>query len=196
MNRQEFIDNVEDVADFLSFCFDNNYDSYAECIYDDSSRDDYINEQLPEMVSYNSWYEIRDTLNSLSDQGNYDYWRRDNYGDWNGIDDDEFEYMKNDLLERLDEDNFFDDDEGEEEEEPCPLCIEDPFEDEDPLEPGDFEEVLGSIQGVPQYDTVVAMNLARLRAAHDESVKADEEFRKIIEESNRLTAGDLSAVLR
>lgn len=200
MYRQEFIDNIEDVSDFLNFCFDNNYDGHAECIYSDEARDEYINDWLSETVGYDAWYDIKDTLNSLADQGTYDYWRRDDYGDWVGIDDSEFEYMKNELLEYLDNDGFFEDgseDEDNDGEEQCRLLdVEDPFTEEDPLEPGDFGGILSSMQGVPQYDTVVAMNLAKLRAAHDASVKADEEFRKIVEESNRLTAGDLSAVLR
>ena len=80
MYRQEFIDNIEDVSDFLDFCFDNNYDGQVECIYSDAARDEYINDWLSETVGYDAWYDIKDTLNSLADQGTYDYWRRDDYG--------------------------------------------------------------------------------------------------------------------
>lgn len=205
MRRDEFIEEINNIYDLMDFCWNNNYDSFVENIYGDESRNEYIENDISERRSCgDSWWEIRDWLYSIDDHGDYDYWRLDDWGDWQGVDDCLFEELKENLLEELDSDGFFED-ADEDDEEADDYCDDgNPRFDEpvgaasldDLLEPGNFADALGGIEGVPQYDSVVAMNLARLRAAEDERIRVDQEFQRIMEESNRLTAGDFSAVFQ
>ena len=195
MNRQDFVDNINYISELIEFCNDYGYESHIEQIYDDEQRNDAIEEQINERREYERWWEIRDWLYNLESEGSYDYWRLDDYGDWCGLDDSDFEDMKENLLSELEEDNFFD---NEEDEEPYddgnPPFVE-PVEEE-VLEPGNFETVMNGFENVPQFDAVIALNLARMRAEQDERVRVEDEFQRIVNESNNLTAGDLSAVFQ
>ena len=206
MRREEFFDQVTDICDLIDFCNDNYaYESFVSDydIMDAESRDSYIDEDIEERLRYNSWTDVRDYLDSLTESYEYDYWRLAD-GEWYGIDDREFDYLRDQLVELLDENDFFDE-EGEEDDGNPSLnhdpalnvhCYGDLPVASEELEPGDFTAALGSFSGVPQFDTVVARNLARLRAEADERIRVDEEFQRIMEENNRLTAGDLSAVFQ
>ena len=199
MNRQDFVGNINYISELIEFCNDYGYESHVEQIYDDEQRNDAIEEQINERREYERWWEIRDWLYNLESEGSYDYWRLDDYGDWYGLDDSDFEDMKESLLSELDEDNFFDEEE-EEGEEPSDSGdgYDSPFEpvEEEELEPGDFDTVMNGFENVPQFDAVIALNLARMRAEQDERVRVEDEFQRIVNESNNLTAGDLSAVFQ
>ena len=187
MRRQEFIDDVCDTGELISFCYNHGYDYYVEDIYCDETRNELIDNEISEWGG--TWWELRGYLYDLADRGDYDYWRRDDYdGSWVGIDEDEFESMKSDVLENLDNDGFFDDDDEDDEED------DDIFEPEEVLGPGDFMNAIGSIESVVPYDKVIAANLARIHAEQEEAERLYEKMKKIDEEANRLTAGDFSAV--
>ena len=206
MRREEFFDQVTSIYDLVNFCSDNYaYESFVSDydIMDAESRDSYIDEDVYERLRYNNWTDVRDYLDSLESSSEYDYWRLCD-GEWYGIDDCEFDYLRDQLVELLDENDFFDE-EGEEDDGNPSLnhdpamnihCYGDLPVASEELEPGDFTAALGSFSGVPQFDTVVARNLARLRAEADERIRVDEELQRIMEENNRLTAGNLSAVFQ
>lgn len=195
MNRQDFVDNINYISELIEFCNDYGYESHIEQIYDDEQRNDAIEEQINERREYERWWEIRDWLYNLESEGSYDYWRLDDYGDWCGLDDSDFEDMKENLLSELDEDNFFDNEEDEESYDDGNPPFVEPVEEE-VLEPGNFETVMNGFENVPQFDAVIALNLARMRAEQDERVRVEDEFQRIVNESNNLTAGDLSAVFQ
>lgn len=187
MRRQEFIDDICDIGDLVTFCCNYGYDHYVDDIYYDETRNDFIDNEISEWDG--TWWELRDYLYDLGDRGDYEYWRRDEYdGSWVGIDNDEFESLKSDVLEALDEDGFFDEDDEDDEED------EAPFEPEEVLEPGNFMNALESVGSVVPYDKVIAANLARIHAEQEEAERLYEKMKKIDEEANKLTAGDFSAV--
>lgn len=121
MTRQEFLDEITTWYDLIEWC-NNHMCSYCDDIYSDEARDEYIDEALVDMARNNNWYELRDILSNLAT--GHDYWCRDEYGDWHGVDD-EFDEYFNDVLEWADENGEFD----EEEEEPL-FVDEDDYEDE------------------------------------------------------------------
>ena len=109
MTRQEFIDDILDMSDLYNFCANTRgYDHVIEDIYAEDALDDYVNN---EVSSYTDW---RDLYNFLEDiPTGYDWYRIDYYGDITGIDDSEFEDIKSDLLDELDSDEWFEDEEEE-----------------------------------------------------------------------------------
>lgn len=200
MLRSEFIDEVTDIYDLMRFCWDNGYDDWPDRwdVYSDEARNDCISNEIIDLARNEYWGDVRDYLDGL-DSG-WDYWRLVD-GEWYCVDDSEFDYLKEHLLETLDDDGFFDTDDDEEDDycdDGNPRFDEPVGADamEEALEPGNFADALNGINAVPQYDMVVAQNLARLRAAENERIRVDEELSRIVEESNRLTAGNLSAVFQ
>lgn len=111
MTRQEFLDDVCDFSELREFCYDNDC-GICDDIYDDESKDDYINEHLSDMADdWRSLYRILDDIPT-----GYDYYRLDDYGDFNGLDDDDFEDYKDEVLEWMDNNEYWDEDEDDEEE--------------------------------------------------------------------------------
>lgn len=114
MTRQEFLDDVCDFSELRDFCYDNDC-GICDDIYDDESKDDYINEHLSDMADdADSWQSLYRTLDDIPT--GYDYYRLDDYGEFNGLDDDDFEDYKNDVLEWMDDNEYWDEDEEDEEE--------------------------------------------------------------------------------
>lgn len=111
MTRQQFIDEVNDWWELIDFC--NEYEcSYCEDVYSEESRDDYINEDLVDMArNADSWSSLLDILNDITT--GYDYYRRTDYDDWEGLGDYEFNDYKNDVLEWADNNEIWEDDEEE-----------------------------------------------------------------------------------
>lgn len=112
MTRQEFIvdlcdfDQLRDFADTFSYEFD---DVYTQEQYD-SEIDDRVSEDDL------SWQDLRDYLTSLPD--GYDFYTRDQWGDWEGRHSDDIDDLKAAFLNWADgEDDVFDPEEEEEDEE-------------------------------------------------------------------------------
>ena len=137
MTRQQFIDEVNDWWELIDFCNDEGC-SYCDDVYSEESRDDYINEQLVDMArNADSWSELLDTLNDITT--GYDYYRRDDYGEWSGLGDYEFNEYKDDVLEWADDQEIWEDDE----EEPLPEDDEDEDDDFVADEPISIGELMG-----------------------------------------------------
>ena len=114
MTRREFLDDVCDFSELRDFCDDNDC-RICDDIYDDESKDDYINEHLSDMADdADDWRSLYRTLDDIPT--GYDYYRLDDYGDFNGLDDDDFGDYKDDVLEWMDENEYWDEDEDDEEE--------------------------------------------------------------------------------
>jgi len=116
MTRQDWIDNITTWYELIDFCNEEGYEDYINDIYSEESRDDYLNYSLVEMARQaDSWESLLETLNDIPT--GYDYYRQDDYGDWVVLDCDyDFRERKDEVLERLDDDEFWDDYEEEEEE--------------------------------------------------------------------------------
>lgn len=137
MTRQQFIEEVADWYELIDFCNDEGC-GYCDDVYSEESQDDYINEQLVDMArNADSWSELLDALNDIIT--GYDYYRRDDYGEWYGLDDYEFNEYKDDVLGWGDDNDIW---EEEEEEEPLP---DEDDEDDDFVvdEPMSIGELMG-----------------------------------------------------
>lgn len=132
MTRQEFIDNIQYWSELLEFCSDEGC-NYCEDIYDSDQWNDSINDDVYEMAGTSSWRTILDVLQGYDDLSGYDYYRRDDYGEWHGLDEDDFSEYKYDVLGWGDDGEIWDEDE-EEEEPPVPYINP---EDVTPLEAED-----------------------------------------------------------
>lgn len=168
MYRQEWIDEIADICDLTGFCWDNGYDSEIENVYTSDARDDYIEETVNSWGD--GWTDLRDYLSNLENSSYYDYWLLDDYdGTWTGIGDYEFNELKEQVLEALDNDEWFDS-----EEEEAPEAAEAPVEPEvsdefEELEPGNIADAMASAT----YERRVCPEpVAEVRNVSDDEVEA------------------------
>lgn len=131
MTRREFIEDVTTWCELIDFCNDEGCEEYVENIYYEDSYDDAIDSQLADMVRDRSWQDVLSWLQDLP--SGYDYYIQDDY-EWREADDDDFDSIKNDVLEYMDDGDWWDED--EEEEEPV-----DEYEEPDDTEPVEEEDV-------------------------------------------------------
>lgn len=116
MTRQEFIDDVTSWDELIDFCNDNGC-GYCDDVYSEYSRDEYIDDDLVDMArNADGWSDLLDSLNNIPT--GYDFYRRDDYGEWRGLGDYEFSDYKSDVLEWGDDAEIWDEDEEEDGEEP------------------------------------------------------------------------------
>lgn len=167
MTRNEFLDDVTTFGELKDFCSDNGC-NLLDDVYDEESRDDYVNDCLAEWAHNNSWEELRDILNEIPT--GYD-WYLDDYGSWDGLDDEDFENCKNDVLEWADDNDIWEDDEEGDEEDSD--YFEDESEDDEPA-PEEEDFSVGDLIG---------MCVAALGAIQSEDTRRvreeEEEFRRL-----------------
>lgn len=114
MTRNEFIDNITEWCELKDFCNDFDCD-ICEDIYDDDDYDDSVEEDIRDAIADYGWRDIRDFLGNLP--SGYYYYRRNSAFDYDGLDDDDFEDYKEDVLEWGDDYGAWDDEEDEDEDE-------------------------------------------------------------------------------
>lgn len=141
MTRQEFLDDVTTFDDLQSFCIDIEYDLQEDGAYSEEEYNDYIEEDVYDVVRNNSWRGTRDWLSSLPD--GYDFYFRDEWGEWTGRSYREIDDLKESVLEYADENDLFDiEDEDVEEEYVEEMAGEEPeendLEDIDDCDMSDF----------------------------------------------------------
>ena len=136
MTREYFIHEVDNWADILSWCGDCGCD-VCEDIYDESGRDDLVNEMLVDWARDDSWTELRDRLNNIPETDGY--FRYNDYGEWEDVDyDSDRDAYKEEIVEWCDDHDAWDEDDEdpEPEYEPVPYYNSDvapvlePIEDE------------------------------------------------------------------
>ena len=176
MTRQEFIDNVETWDELKDFCYDVNCD-YCDEVYSADSRDDCINEDLADMArNADSWQELLGQLQDI--ETGWDYYIHGDYGVWSGTEDgdDIFGDYKDDVLEWMDNNDYWDEDDEEEEveEEPAP-DDEDP-EDEEPVEEEDVSIAELFTTCNSKLQKIDADTEAAARAAEEEAEEAFNDF--------------------
>ncbi len=101
MTRAEFDTNVNDWYDLLEFCRDENLD-VCESIYDSDALDEIIQEDLRYAVNdagY-SWQDIYSYLDDIST--GYDYYCVNGTLDYDPMNDGDFEYYRNEVIEAMD----------------------------------------------------------------------------------------------
>lgn len=101
MTRQDFIDDVQCWSELIDFCYGEGC-YVCDDVCTSGQRDDRIDEDVSEMMRNNSWRTILDTLQTYDNQSGYEYYSLDGYGDWIGLDDDDLASYKDDVLEWMD----------------------------------------------------------------------------------------------
>lgn len=140
MTRAEFLDEVTSWYDLIQFCQENRCD-LCDDIYDDESKDDYINEQLVDWAREDGWYDLWRRLDNIPT--GYDYYSMDDYGEFSGLDDGDFEDRKDEVIEWADDADFWEEDEEEVEDDEEEFFIDEIDEEEQPIE--DEECSLGEL---------------------------------------------------
>lgn len=128
MTRQEFIDGITDWLELIDFCRDENCEDIIDDVYDSESYNEEIDYSLQERVHHQSWYGIWEWLDSLPIE--HDYYIQDRDGDWYGADDDDFDALKDEVIEYMDDEGLWDDEEEVYEENIDPEDVT-PVEEED-----------------------------------------------------------------
>ena len=160
MTRAEFFENVTSWWDLKDFCSDEQCD-ICDDIYDEGARDDYINECLIDWARNDSWTELLSRLEDIPT--GYDYYRYDDYGEWEGLVDGDFDEIRDEVAEWMDDNGYWDDDEEEADDED-----EEPIDDEEEEPPVEDEDCsLGEL---------FAASATRVQSiAEEELAKAREE---------------------
>ena len=83
MTRNEFLDTVNDWYELIEFCNDVGC-SYCDDVYSEESMNDDINERLTDWAQECTWQELYSRLDDIP--SGYDYYRCNDYGDWESLD--------------------------------------------------------------------------------------------------------------
>lgn len=125
MTRTEFIEEVLDFGDLISFCDGEGCGDIVEHIYDKDSVDDIIMEEICSgCFGCATWQELYGILDNMPDcewyDLEYDY------------DETDFDEKKDEVLDYMDNNGLWEDEEGEDEEDDETFVLdEDDEEDED-----------------------------------------------------------------
>lgn len=166
MTRNEFLNDVNSWSELISFC-DEYGCNYCSDIYDEEQRDDVINERMYERAREDSWHDVYSWLDNI--ETGYSYYMEDDYGDFVGMDDSEFDSYKDDVLEWMDSNGYWDEDDDEDEPDDTD---EDFFEDEpiddEPVEDEDFSatELMGMCCAA--YTTIKEESIRRIQKENEQ----------------------------
>ena len=144
MTRQYFIDNVNDWWELKDFCNDEDCEICSD-VYGDEDMDEEINDAIREYSDDYQWYELRDLLRDIP--SGYNFYYRNSSFDWEGLDDNDFNSYKDDVLEWMDNGDYWDDedDAGYDDCEET-LSAEPEDDDEEPAPAEDFS--VGDLMGM------------------------------------------------
>ena len=179
MTRQDFLDIYDDFYELKNFCSEHGCYELDD-VYDSDDRDYYINEELAE--NREGWRDVLCWLRNIDD--GYNWYERNEWGEWNGICDDEFEDYRDRVLDWCEENGIFD--EEEEEEEPSP----------DPEEEREFESFGQDFSVDELYSAASAVygSIEQERAASaEQAAREAEELRKEAEEAKAREQAELDA---
>lgn len=128
---------VTDWRELIELCYEHDCD-ICEDIIDDDQLDEYVDADISS--SEYGWRSIRDYLTDIPT--GYDYYRCDGSFDYIGLDDSDFEDYKSKVLDWMDEDSLWDEEEEDEMDEDFDPDYDffSPGEPEEPAEPPVEEE--------------------------------------------------------
>lgn len=181
MTRDEFINGINEWWELIDFCNNENCD-ICEDIYDEDERDDYINSNLYEIVAEAcNWYNLKETLENIPTGDGYYFC---NGWDWDRLDDDDFRAYKNDVLEWMDDNVMWDDEDEEYDEEfydeYAPGDGEEPPYEED-IDPYDLVPLEDEDISVSDLFSACGNSLKTFTKANKEEEKENEkDFKKFI----------------
>lgn len=112
MTRNEFLNDVTTWQELVDFCSDVDCDILCDFVFDDEYNDA-IEEDLSNALRDDySWRSIRDMLYDLPED--YNQYMHDDILEFRGLDDDDFDDYKEDVLDWCDDRDVWDDEEDEE----------------------------------------------------------------------------------
>ena len=117
MTEREFIEECQTWQDLIDVCQDNNLYDIIDCIYDGYSADEEVNSRMEECAREYTWQEMRDSLNSIPEFYNDNYYLCNYWDGWTELDDRDFESYKDDVLRAME--GLWDEEEEETDEEYC-----------------------------------------------------------------------------
>lgn len=110
--RLDFINNVTDWRDIIEFCVNNDLDFHNN-IYDDNALNDYIEENLEELAHNYYWTEVLDVLQSIPQGLDFYIREEDSFMEFSPARQSDFDFIKDEILEYMDDINGWDEDEQE-----------------------------------------------------------------------------------
>lgn len=108
MTREEFDEIVTNTQELIDFCGEYGFDNFVEDICSDADRDDVIDNAVREFLHHDYWYRLADILSDIETGWEF-YQRGDGDFEWYGFGDAEYEDRREQLVEYLEEHDFFDD---------------------------------------------------------------------------------------
>ena len=135
MRRDDFFNEIRDMDDLYSFCCDNGLEDYMSD-YSTTSRGGWFDDDIYETIRNwdDSWNSLYNYLGYMDDIADSYSWAMYDCGEWVGVDNGDYDRLRNEVYEAAVDNNCFDDDDGietVEEVEQQELVIEDPVEEED-----------------------------------------------------------------
>lgn len=172
MTRNDFLNDVNEWWELLDFCSDEGCD-ICEDIIDSDQLDEYITDDIRDSIANEYWYNIRDLLSDI--HTGYGYYRMNGSFDYDGMDEDDFNDYKDDVLEWGDNNDIWEDEPDEEDgfDTDAMFDEEDSELDEPPVEEEDFS--IGELMG---FCGVVLLDIRREEAAERE--REDAAFNQFI----------------
>ena len=128
MTRDEFIETITIWDELYDFC--NEYQCYLiDDLFSADSRDEFV---IDEAREFTNWEELLGFLESIIT--GYDYYYRNDWGEWVGLDEGNFNEFHQDVLDWGDENGIWDEDESGDEDVLEESIDEDDFEiDQEPI---------------------------------------------------------------
>lgn len=170
MTRNDFLNDVTEWWELLDFCSDEGC-NICEDIIDSDQLDEYVEEDIRD-TNY-SWRDIRDSLSEIPT--GYGYYRMNGSFDYDGMDENDFDSYKEDVLEWGDNNGVWEDEPDDEDDFDTDTMFneEDSEPDESPVEDEDFS--IGELMG---FCGVVLLDIRREEAA--ERAREDEALNQLI----------------
>ena len=110
--RSDFINNVTDWRDIIEFCVNNDLD-IPTTLYDNDELNDYIEDNLEELARNYYWTEVLDVLQNIPQGLDFYIKEEDSFMEFSPARQSDFNLIKNEILEHMDDINGWD--EGEQE---------------------------------------------------------------------------------
>lgn len=110
--RSDFINNVTDWRDIIEFCVNNDLD-IPTTLYDNDELNDYIEENLEELARNYYWTEVLEVLQNIPQGFDFYIKEEDSFMEFSPARQSDFNLIKNEILELMDDMNGWD--EGEQE---------------------------------------------------------------------------------
>lgn len=110
--RSDFINNVTDWRDIIEFCVNNDLD-IPTTLYDNDELNDYIEENLEELARNYYWTEVLEVLQNIPQGFDFYIKEEDSLMEFSPARQSDFNLIKNEILEHMDDINGWD--EGEQE---------------------------------------------------------------------------------